>query len=59
VDEIITWACARFGNEIGIQDWHPFRFIDSYPCLKKMIRQIDEMALRQLESGTSDTRYST
>lgn len=59
VDEVITWACARFGNEIGIQDWHPFRFIDSYPCLKKMIRQIDEMALRQLESGTSETQYST
>lgn len=51
VDEIITWACARFGNEIGIQDWHPFQFIDSYPCLKKMIRQIDQMALQQLESG--------
>lgn len=59
VDEVIAWACARFGNEIGIQDWHPFRFIDSYPYLKKMIRQVDEMALRQLESGTSDTQYST
>lgn len=59
VDEVISWACARFGNEIGIQDWHPFRFIDSYPYLKKMIRQIDEMALQQLESGTSDAQYST
>jgi hypothetical protein len=50
VDDIIAWGCAQYGNEIGIQDWQPLRFIDSYPYLKKMIRLIDEMALKKLES---------
>jgi len=58
-DEVIAYGCARYGNEIGIQNWHPTHFIDSYPYLKKMIRQVDEMALKRLESTTSEIQYST
>jgi hypothetical protein len=56
VDEVIAWACAQYGSEIGIQNWHPIRFIDSYPCLKSMIRQVDQMALSRLEQLTSNAR---
>lgn len=51
-DEVIAYGCARYGNEIDIQRWHPLRFIDSYPYLKSMIRQVDELALAQLGGGT-------
>jgi hypothetical protein len=49
-DEVIAWACANYGNEIGIRSWHPLRFIDSYPCLKSMIRQVDQLAWEKLGS---------
>ncbi len=58
-DEVITLGCARYGNEIGIQDWHPFRYVDAYPYMKSMIRHVDEMALRQLESSPSNVQFST
>lgn len=58
-DEVIAYGCANYGNEIGIQSWHPIRFIDSYPYLKKMIRLVDDLALKQLESVRSETQYST
>jgi hypothetical protein len=49
-DEVIAWACANYGNEIGIRNWRPLRFIDSYPYLKSMIRQVDQLALEKLGS---------
>jgi len=58
-DEVIAYGCANYGNEIGIHNWHPIRFIDSYPYLKTMIRLVDEMALKRLESVKSETQYST
>jgi hypothetical protein len=57
-DEVIAYGCAKYGNEIGIQAWHPIRFIDSYPYLKSMIRRVDEMALQQLENPASNARSS-
>jgi hypothetical protein len=58
-DEVIAYGCARYGSEIGIRNWHPLRFIDSYPYLKAMIRQVDEMALRQLENPPSSAKSSS
>jgi hypothetical protein len=58
IDDVIAHGCAKYGNEIGIQNWHPFKFIDSYPFLKRMIRQIDDMALGKLENQTSAKKFS-
>jgi hypothetical protein len=58
-DEVIAYGCAHYGNEIGIQNWHPTRFIDSYPYLKTMIRRVDEMALKRLELASYEIQYST
>lgn len=58
-DEVIAYGCARYGSEIGIRNWHPIRFIDSYPYLKAMLRQVDEMALRQLENPPSSAKSSS
>jgi hypothetical protein len=59
VDEVIAYGCARYGNEIGIQNWHPVRFADSYPYLKSMIRQVDQMALDLLEGCKSEAQSFT
>jgi hypothetical protein len=58
-DEVIAYGCARYGSEIGIRNWHPIRFVDSYPCLKAMIRQVDDLALRQLEKPPSSAKSSS
>lgn len=46
--DILCAVCARYGDEIGIADWHPTRHQDFYPYMKKIIRLIDEMALDRL-----------
>lgn len=46
--EILCAVCARYGDEIGITNWHPARHQDFYPYMKKMVRLTDEMALDRL-----------
>jgi hypothetical protein len=58
-DDVIAYGCARYANEIGIQDWHPYRYVDAYPYLKAMIRKVDEMALKKLECTLSTPQFSS
>jgi len=48
-NEILCITASKYGNEIGIGDWRPYRYESAYPYVKKLIRIIDRMAMDRMK----------
>lgn len=43
-NEILCITASKYANEIGMADWHPDKYADAYPYIKRMISLVDQMA---------------
>ncbi|MFA5157222.1 MAG: hypothetical protein WC532_07570 [Candidatus Omnitrophota bacterium] len=46
--EILCLTAAKYADEIGLNQWHPYEYVTAYPYLKKMIRLVDRMTCERI-----------